>query len=58
MASLGLRHMSESIMKTLSRLGYVPSFNFSHMSICEHYFYDKKTMSPHNRGSLGKAKPL
>ena len=45
-------------MKTLSRLGYVPHFNFLDMSICEHYLYGKQTMSTHKRGSLRKLEPL
>ena len=53
-----LGHMSESGMKILSRLGYVPGFNFSDMSVCEHCLYGKQTMSPHKRGSLRKAEPL
>ena len=53
-----LGHMSKFGMKMFSCLGYVPSFNFLDMSICEHCLYGKQTMSPHKRGSLRKSEPL
>ena len=50
--------MSKSRMKTLSHLGYVLGFNFSYVSVCEHYLFGKQTMSPHKRGSSRKVEPL
>ena len=50
--------MSQSGMKVLSHFGYVPSFNFSCFSICEHCLYGKQTQSPHKRGSSRKSEPL
>ena len=53
-----LGHMSISGMKVLSRLGYVPGFNYSDMSICEHCLYGKHTLSPHRGSSSRKSEPL
>ena len=53
-----LGHLSQSGMKILSRFGYVPGFNFSDFSICEHCLYGKQTQSPHKRGSTRKSEPL
>ena len=50
--------MSQRGMKFLSHFGYVPSFNFSNFSICEHCMYGKQTLSPHKRGSTRKSEPL
>ena len=50
--------MSISRMKVLSRLGYMPSFNYSNMSICEHCLYGKQTLSPHKGSSSRKSEPL
>ena len=52
-----LGHLSQSGMKILSCFGYVPGFNFSDFSICEHC-YGKQTQSPHKRGSTQKSEPL
>ena len=53
-----LGHLSQSGMKILSRFGYVPGFNFSDFSVCEHCLYGKQTQSPHKRGSTRKSEPL
>ena len=45
-------------MKELSRLGYLPGFNFSNFSVCEHCLYGKQMHSPHKRGSSRKSEPL
>ena len=50
--------MSISRMKVLSRLGYVPGFNYSDMSICEHCLYGKQTLSPHKGSISRKSEPL
>ena len=36
-------------MKVLARLEYVPSFNFSDFSVCEHCVYGKHVRKPHKR---------
>ena len=38
-----LGHMSQTAMKELSRSGYLPGFNFSDFSVCEHCLYGKQT---------------
>ena len=53
-----LGHMSQKGMKILSRSGYVPGFDFSDFSFCEHCLYGKQTQSPHKRGSTRKSEPL
>ena len=53
-----LGHMSIFGMKVLSHLGYVPCFNYSDMSICEHCLYGKQTLSPHKGSSSRKSEPL
>ena len=53
-----LGHMSKYAMKELSRSGYLPGFNFSDFSICEHCLYGKQTQTPHKKGSSRKAEPL
>ena len=53
-----LGHMSQTAMKELSRFGYLPAFNFSDFSVCEHYLYGKQTQSPHKKGSSRKTKRL
>ena len=45
-------------MKVLSHFGYLPGFNFSYFSLCEHCLYGKQTQSPHKRESTQKCEPL
>jgi len=53
-----LGHMSQTAMKELSRSGYLPGFNFSDFTVCEHCLYGKQTQTPHKKGSSRKAEPL
>ena len=45
-------------MKCLSCLGYVPSFNFLEMFVCEHCLYVRQTFSLHKGGSSRKSERL
>ena len=52
--------MSQKGMQILSHFGYLPGFNFSNFSLCEHCLYGIQTQSqsPHKWGSTQKREPL
>ena len=44
-----LGHMSQNQMKSLCRLGYVPSLSFFYFEFCEHCLYGKQSKSAHKQ---------
>ena len=45
-------------MKESSCSSYLPAFNFSDFSVCEHCLYGKQTRSPHKKDSSRKIERL
>ena len=53
-----LGHMSETGMKVLSRLGYLPCLRYADFEYCDHCIYGKHVQTSHKKSLSLKSSPL